>query len=90
MSEFLDDAFHHSEGNIFGGEDYFNEMGSKIGYSESNIFGGENIYDQNQTLVGYSESNSIDGITIMNDHGTPIISTQDMGNDNHNIIDHNS
>ena len=49
---------------VFGGEDFYDESGRKIGYSIPGILGGEDFYDTDGTHAGYGVPGIFGGKTI--------------------------
>lgn len=64
----VDNHNYHSEDNIFGGENIY-EDGRFVGRTESNIFGGEDYYDQDNFRVGSSHENIFGGEDFFSANG---------------------
>ena len=53
---------------LFGGEDFYDENGNKVGYSVPGIFGGRDFYDADGKPAGWSTDALFGGENIrMND-----------------------
>ncbi len=62
----------HSDPNIFGGYNHYDEHGKKIGHSERNAFGGYTNYDEKGRRVGSSDPNIWGGYTQRDNHGRKV------------------
>lgn len=61
MSDILHNMLHDTQPNIFGGEDFSDTTGAKIGFSIHNIFGGDDIYDSAGIKVAHTLDNPFGG-----------------------------
>lgn len=62
----------HSDKNIFGGYNHYDEHGNKIGHSDPNIFGGYTNYDEHGRKIGTSDPNIFGGYTQRDERGRKI------------------
>jgi len=59
----------HSVPGFFGGEDFYDENGQKVGYSVPGIFGGRDFYDADGKPAGYTVDSIICGENFYDEHG---------------------
>lgn len=77
MSKLLDQLFNHSEANVFGGNDYFDEHNGKVASSQANVFGGVDYFDENNQKIGESHENVLGGMDVY-EEGSLVVRSIDM------------
>lgn len=61
----------HSVPGIFGGEDFYDESGQKVGYTVPGLFGGRDFYNADGQPAGYSVDSVISGENFYDANGAP-------------------
>lgn len=49
-TKLIPDGTRSSKSNIFGGDNFYDKRGSRIGFSRPNLFGGKNYYNQRGSI----------------------------------------
>ena len=70
MSDFLDQTFHQSQDNVFGGHDFQNADGGYAGRSQPNVFGGHDVQDAHGNRISYTQPNVFGGVDVHGANGT--------------------
>jgi len=89
MSDILDFNFNHSQENIFGGHDFYDQSGSKIGYSTENIFGGHDLHSSDHNVLAHSQSNIFGGVDLVEGSSGELLSQTRVDQTGTSVFDSN-
>jgi hypothetical protein len=75
MADLFHHLVHHTQANVFGGEDLFDGSGHQIGHTEPSVLGGHDLVDTAGMKVAHTVPNMLGGHDLIDGSGAKLLGT---------------